>query len=292
MAVFLDAAVIMILAVTCSIGYIKGFVKYLICMLGTVLAVVIAFVASSALREPVYNRYLKEDVISSIETALTEIDVDGMLRRKLDALGAGGYLNDDDIRVVVKAGGDIAENVKTKLTEKGADSKTAENIREKLDDFLDTDLVDAIQKQYDTGIAHNFLTSVEITAEQFKRCAELLCTGSDHEAACYMEKNVARPIILKFVEFLLFILCFVAAELLIRLIIWISGIFEKVPPLKAASRFGGFALGAVKGALYVSLIAFMLCTVVNVTHDSLSSFNSEVSDSTYLFKYFFNFFYK
>ena len=47
MAYFFDGAVIMILIVTALTGYCKGFVRYVITMLGTVAAVLVAFLIIS-----------------------------------------------------------------------------------------------------------------------------------------------------------------------------------------------------------------------------------------------------
>ena len=59
--------------------------------------------------------------------------------------------------------------------------------------------------------------------------------------------------------------------------------------LTAANHFAGMALGLCKGGLYLVLIAFMVCTVINATENKLPKFNSE---NTYLFSYFFDILYK
>lgn len=55
MAYFFDGAVIMILIVTALTGYCKGFVRYVITMLGTVAAVLVAFLIANMSAENVYN---------------------------------------------------------------------------------------------------------------------------------------------------------------------------------------------------------------------------------------------
>ena len=59
MAYFFDGAVIMILIVTALTGYCKGFVRYVITMLGTVAAVLVAFLIANMSAENVYNKYFK-----------------------------------------------------------------------------------------------------------------------------------------------------------------------------------------------------------------------------------------
>ena len=55
MAYVFDGAVIMILIVTALTGYCKGFVRYVITMLGTVAAVLVAFLIANMSAENVYR---------------------------------------------------------------------------------------------------------------------------------------------------------------------------------------------------------------------------------------------
>lgn len=85
---------------------------------------------------------------------------------------------------------------------------------------------------------------------------------------------------------------YVLMEIVIRLILRLSGVFTRMAGLTAANRFAGMALGLCKGGLYLVLIAFMVCTVINATENKLPKFNSAVFENTYLFSYFFDILYK
>ena len=85
---------------------------------------------------------------------------------------------------------------------------------------------------------------------------------------------------------------YVLMEIVIRLILRLSGVFTRMAGLTAANRFAGMTLGLCKGGLYLVLIAFMVCTVINATENKLPKFNSAVFENTYLFSYFFDILYK
>ncbi len=292
MALLLDAAVVLIIIVTSVIGYLRGFVRYVICMLGTLAAVIISVFLSSALTEPVYDRYCSEPVSAAIEETLESVDVTSYVRQELDEQGAGGYLDDAELKRALSAGGDLSENISGMLSDKGADSETCQQIKEQFSYFFDNELTDKVREQYQKSGLNESIGDIEISAEQLQECVAMLCSDDKAQAAEYIEEKAAKPVICGFLKIALFIVLFIALELILKLILFISGVFTKLPELNAANRFAGLLLGAVKGILYAALIAFMLCILVNATYDSLPQFNSEIADSTYIFKYFFDFFYK
>lgn len=292
MALLLDAAVVLIIIVTSVTGYLRGFIRYVICMLGTLAAVLIGVFLSSALTEPVYNRYCREPVSAAIEGTLESVDVMSYVRQELDEQGAGGYLNDDELKRALSAGGDLAENISGMLSDKGADSETCGQIKEQFSYFFDNELTDKVREQYKNSGLDEAVGDIELSAEQLQECVTMLCSDDKAQAADYLEENAVKPVICGVLRIVLFIVLFVAAELILKLILFISGVFTKLPELNAANRFGGLLLGAVKGTLYVALIAFMLCILVNATYDSLPQFNSQIADRTYIFRYFFDYFYK
>lgn len=292
MALLLDAAVVLIIIVTSVTGYLRGFIRYVICMLGTLTAVLIGIFLSSALTEPVYNRYCREPVSAAIEETLESVDVMSYVRQELDEQGAGGYLNDDELKRALSAGGDLAENISGMLSDKGADSETCLQIKEQFSYFFDNELTDKVREQYKNSGLDEAVGDIELSAEQLQECVTMLCSDDKAQAADYLEENAVKPVICGVLRIVLFFVLFIAAELILKLILFISGVFTKLPELNAANRFGGLLLGAVKGILYVALIAFMLCILVNATYDSLPQFNSQIADRTYIFRYFFDYFYK
>lgn len=73
----------MILIVTALTGYCKGFVRYVITMLGTVAAVLVAFLIANMSAENVYNKYFKTQLITSLENAAEQTDLSKLVSNEL-----------------------------------------------------------------------------------------------------------------------------------------------------------------------------------------------------------------
>ena len=259
MAYFFDGAVIMILIVTALTGYCKGFVRYVITMLGTVAAVLVAFLIANMSAENVYNKYFKTQLITSLENAAEQTDLSKLVSNELKNEGVDIDLSDEEIKNVLSGAGTLAENTEKLLVSKGTDLDTAKQKGEELSEYIH---------------------SVKALSEGGRTGAE------------YLEKNIFRPIALTFIRLCVFMTVYVLMEIVIRLILRLSGVFTRMAGLTAANRFAGMALGLCKGGLYLVLIAFMVCTVINATENKLPKFNSAVFENTYLFSYFFDILYK
>ena len=77
----------MILIVTALTGYCKGFVRYVITMLGTVAAVLVAFLIANMSAENVYNKYFKTQLITSLENAAEQTDLSKLVSNELKTAG-------------------------------------------------------------------------------------------------------------------------------------------------------------------------------------------------------------
>ena len=109
MAYFFDGAVIMILIVTALTGYCKGFVRYVITMLGTVAAVLVAFLIANMSAENVYNKYFKTQLITSLENAAEQTDLSKLVSNELKNEGVDIDLSDEEIKNVLSGAGTLAE---------------------------------------------------------------------------------------------------------------------------------------------------------------------------------------
>ena len=286
-----DGAVILIFIVTALIGFHKGFIKYVIAMLGTLVSVIVALVGANYLAEPVYDRFIKQELIRSIQTATADLDVVQMISDELEKEGVNADISQEDIRNILEKGGDIAENVGDYLSENGFSQEKVSDITSKLDDYLHINMTDKLNS-YDLSGTSIISQKIKITEDSIDEAISALASDDNYERASYLERKIFAPPIIEVLKVFLFGLCFAVMTLLIKLIILISGVFKKMPVVSAANHFGGLALGLCKGALYVSLIAFLYCMVVNGTENRMEIINSANAENSYLFKYFFDFFYK
>jgi uncharacterized membrane protein required for colicin V production len=292
MAYFFDGAVIMILIVTALTGYCKGFVRYVITMLGTVAGVLVAFLIANMSAENVYNKYFKTQLITSLENAAEQTDLSKLVSNELKNEGVDIDLSDEEINNVLSGAGTLAENTEKLLVSKGTDLDTAQQKGEELSEYIHSVMPQKLSEKLEGNkLGKSLSKAVKFTAEQIDEAVKALSEGG-RTGAEYLEKNIFRPIALTFIRLCVFMTVYVLMEIVIRLILRLSGVFTRMAGLTAANRFAGMVLGLCKGGLYLVLIAFMVCTVINATENKLPKFNSAVFENTYLFSYFFDILYK
>ena len=292
MALILDAGVVVILILTCIVGYVRGFRKYFIGIIAAVIATAAAAYGSEALAEPVYDRYMRDRVNGYVLSAARDLDPSSVIMEKLNEHGLGGYVTDSELGEALSRGGDYLENVGDLLEQKGADSEEVANLRQNIDGYFGREFPAVIEQRLEANGLSQYVDSVDISAEELREYVSRAATQSKEDAADYIVEKAIKPALVGLIRSLLFGVCFLAVMLVLQLIIFISGIAETIPEVKAADRFAGLVLGAIKGLLYCAVIAWVLSTLCSATKNSMSAFNADISDRTYLFRYFFDFFYK
>ena len=291
-ALYLDIGVIVILILTCIIGYVRGFRRYFIGMIAAVIATAAAAYGSAQLAEPVYDRYMRDKVKEHVTSAIDDFDPKKVVMEKLREQGYGDYVSEQEVDEVLGQGGDYLENVSRLLQQKGAGAEESEMLRQNIDGYFKSELPAEIDRRLKgTGLS-SYIDRVDISADELKECVTRAATQSKEDAADYIVEKAVKPVLVGVIRTILFGICFLAVILVLRLIIAISGVMDAIPEAKAADRFAGLVLGAVKGLLYCAVIAWALSFFCNATKNSMSVLNADMCSGTFLFRYFFEYFYK
>ena len=149
MALMFDGAVVIILIVTALMGYCRGFVRYVIAMLGTVAAVAAAFVIAGLASENVYNKYVKTEMIAALESAVDKADVIGIVRNELADEGVTAEISDEEIKSMLSDVGSLADNAEKLLLSKGAGQDAAQEKGEELSDYLRSVMPEKLSEKLD-----------------------------------------------------------------------------------------------------------------------------------------------
>ncbi|ADU21452.1 CvpA family protein [Ruminococcus albus] len=291
MALLLDIAVMLIMVVTCIAGYIKGFRRYIVGMIAAVIATVGASVFSEALAEPVYDRYMHDRVKTHVMRAIEDADPKQVVMDKLAERGYGQYFTEDEIGEAVQKGGDITDNVSGLMKSKGLGDEAVGDVDREIDSYFDNELPEEIGRQLDKAGYSGYFDRIKISSEDMHECVKRAATQSREDAADFIVEKAVSPLFIGMIRCLLFVITYLVLILLIKLITAIAGALDGEGEEKAADRFAGLLLGAVKGLMYCAVIAWALSKLCRATRDSLSVFNSGMLEQSYLFIYFFDFFY-
>lgn len=292
MELYLDAGVIIILILTCIVGYVRGFRKCILSIVAVFIATLAAKYSSAGLAAPVYDRYLRDKVKSHVVSAIEDYDPKSVIMEKLNEQGYGEYVSESEIDEMLGRGGDYMENVSELLRQKGADKEDVESLRKNIDGYFSSELPGTITQQLEQTGLTPYLDKVDISADELRECIARAASQSKEDAADYIVEKAIKPVLVGVIRMLLFWLIFLIVSLLLKLIIAISGLAGDGSELKAADRFAGLALGVVKGLIYCAAVGWVLSSFCSATKNSISVMNVGVSEKTYLFRYFFDFFYK
>lgn len=296
MSVLLDVIVVVLFIVTCVTGYVMGFFKYAALMLKTVATLLIAAAAAFILAAPAYNAVAQDKVVNAIESSVEKIDVAQKVNSELRKRGLPQTVSNEELRSVLLADGDVVKNLDGVMAQKGVDPGTREKVRQEFEDYLDHELLGQIvsmsqskEDGTDGSIVH---TGLENKREELIKFVRMLLMSDKHKAAQEIESTYVRPVGEKIAGGIIFLIASILVSVILLIVIKLAGILSKVKVVSAANSFGGLMLGVFKGALYAAVIAYVLCAIVNASKNQMDKLNTDIIDKTYIFKYFFNFFYK
>ncbi len=290
MAFALDIAVIFIFTASAAIGYCRGFARYALKMLGTIVCVIVAFVLADILSEPIYERFVEPRVVERISEELEGFSVEDTVREYLQQNGIETELTDEQLKEALTYDGDISQAVASAAENGGADSGEISRIEEQLDSFFESGFVQEVCRQL--GI-ENSDEATEFSKGFAYDTVRALASDDESEGAGYIAGAVS-PLIVTIVKYILFIIILIAAESVLAIIFTIAGVFDRIPVANGFNRLLGLLAGMAKGALYLLLIAFICSVVIELSEDYPGRFplNIELINDTYIFRYIFYIFYK
>lgn len=289
MEILLDISAAVILIVTALIGWKKGFIKYLVGSLGTVAAIVIAFLVADMAAPSVYEKFAQKPVRDYISQKIENIDVVDMISEELKNSGYNVNVSGDQIKKVIDNNSDISKALADLSSKTG---QQADNLEKYLDDFFEKRFPGEFNKVF-TGIdTQKFSDGAEYTKAQAYETVRALADNNNDKGAEYIENHVVKPFALVAVKIVLFVILFILMSIAVKLILAAAGVFDHVPVANGANKLLGLVAGLLKGALYLLVIAVCFSVLVKSSADSMSKINTQMIDKTVLFKHFFYFWYK
>lgn len=295
MAILLDSAVVILFLVTCITGYVMGFFKYAALMLKSVAALIIAGVAAFSLSGPVYNAVAKDKAVSAIEKKIEDIDVISIMEQDLRKKGLPLKVTNDDLRQTVLRDGDVVENMRKMLGNKGIDTAVVNKVIKDFEDYLDNELFGKILRLTSDSKngKHSFMNiGLENERKELVKFVKMLIPTDKHQAALQIEENYVQPFGKMIAGAVIFVITAIIVSAALIVVVKVAGLLSRIKVVSAANSFGGLALGVLKGAAYVLLTAYVLSLIVDSSKNQLGKMNTAIIDNTYLFKYFFRLFYK
>ncbi len=101
--------------------------------------------------------------------------------------------------------------------------------------------------------------------------------------------NIIKPVILIPIRTIVFIILFVAASILLSVVIKATSLINKIPLIGSFNEFLGGALGFVEGVVIVFVVAILLRMAVSLSDNTLIFLNDMTIEKSFIFSYVYDF---
>ena len=286
MGLLYDLIMLIIVIMFCIIGAKRGIIRSIVFFVMLILSLLIGYIVSGFITEPIYDAYVKDKVVNSVKGPIEKFDIAEFINEKFLDNKLGLKISDGEIEKALGNDGDISENISEYANSKGI-PLSSETVSKRIDSMLSKDSVTSEVKGFlPSYFAPVFESAVSNDREKLGDVIQSLAKSDKTEAAEEITETAIKPIILIALRWILFILCFIALWIIFRIIVAITKLGKNSEKGGINTVLGG-ALGVVKGLIVVLLITAVVGIISPVISliDSDSSFafsESSVNNSIFL----------
>ncbi|MBO6140847.1 MAG: CvpA family protein [Ruminococcus sp.] len=288
MANVIDFLAILIIVLATLGCCLRGFVKTVIGVAGTVVAVILAVTIGLASYESVYNNFFKDSAKEMAQNFVEQVDAGAIIGDVLKENGVSGELDSKELNKAIAQEGDMGRNVQVYLDKKGIKSeKSASKI---IDEFVEKPNVsDETLAKYNID-RESFNKVVKESGDKLKEALRAAAEEDKSKAADYLEEKVLAPIMKRVVRDFLIVIIFVVLKIIISIIIVASGVIDRFDLIKKTDMMLGALLGFFCGTITVVVYAYAMHVFIKTTGGGITPVTSEVVESTFFFSLFYKFF--
>lgn len=289
---FYDALVIAVFFLAIAGNAKKGFIKSVVVLAAYILSAFLAYMAGSFAGDKIYYSYIKDKNIEAVENAVSDINVNKEIKLYIEQSGYNVDISEEQIRNIISQSQNIddaderfAEAINTATG--GAANVTGAYFKDNIMDKISSSVESRIGGYLPDFAVTNVQPSVSNNTDKIFKTIALL-SGDSHNAAEYIEKEYLRPVTIKVIGMLVFVVVFAVLNIIFHILL---GGIDKIGDVtglgKLDSVLGG-VLGAVQAAIIVFIIMLIVKITINLNDSNMVLFNEETIENTKLFKYFYN----
>lgn len=276
MKYLLDAAVVGAVIICVLAGRHRGAVKTLIFIAGYAAAFAAAIFVSKTASEYVYEKAVKPAVISAVETKSEELAEEYLSAEKLGAVFAaqGVDLTDEQLEDIIEKGGNYAQLL--------TDEEFHSAVRHMFTEYCRalTEAFSGVVPEEILEEADRYITETEAENLRLTKLAE----EEKESVSEIIEREVIRPVMMKTVRTVLFIVTFAAASLIVSMIARAAGLIRHIPGVSSADSLAGGLLGLLQGLLFTVIFSVAANVFISLTSDANKYLNTEIISETFIFK--------
>lgn len=286
MGLLYDLIMFIIVIMFCIIGAKRGIIRSIVFFVMLILSLLIAYLVSGFITEPVYDAYVKDKIINSIQEPVEKFDIVEFVNERFLDNKLGIEISDSEIEKALEQEGSLSDNISAYAISKGI-PLSSETVSEKIDSVLDNRTVmEDISKSLPSYIAPAFKSMASKESAILEDVIKALAKTDKIKASEEITEIVLEPFVLKAVRVVLFILCFILVCIILRIVIAVTKLGKNSETGGINTVLGG-VLGIVKGLIVVLLITWAVSLISPIIYaiDSNSSFafsESAINNSIFL----------
>ncbi len=253
MGLLYDLIMLIIVILFCISGAKRGIIRSIVLFTVLILSLLIGYVVSGLITEPVYDDYMKNRVVNSVKGPIEKFDVAELVNKKLFNNSLGLEVSDSEIEEALGENGDISENISDYAESKGIPISSS-FISEKINSFFEDEAVKSeVEKSLPSYIIPAFESAASNDPQMFGDMLRSFAKPDKAEAAEEITEIALEPIILTALRAILFVLSVIVIWIVLRIIVTVARIGKNKESGGINTVLGG-VLGAVKGLIVVMLI--------------------------------------
>ncbi|MBR1764323.1 MAG: CvpA family protein [Ruminococcus sp.] len=288
MSFALDLAVVALVVICAAIGFARGFIRYLIKLIGTITCVIMALVISDMAAPTAYNDIIAPRLQKALEREFRDFDMTAEMRQALEKRGTDIGLTDEELKEALSDSGSIPAAMEKSALRSGQNKEQAEELRLRTQGFFEKDFGSALFEQAGFNNHEELGERMDISAGKAYDLVRAFTEGEDNSRGIeYIVRNVIDGMMTTLIRFALFVILFILLEALLAVVFMIAGVLDHLPAVSGANRAAGLLLGACKGCMYVLLAGWICAKIVH----SGSLISASTFEETFVFRYAFRLFY-
>ena len=256
--------------ICCTVnGVHKGFLKTVLTLAVYLLALVGAAVISDPLSRRLYDEYCKEAIVSAAETTI--INTEDKLKDALsEALGEEVSSETEKI---------VPDDIRGDLTNPEISDKL-NSVLESVFDSFRYDLDDSMPVKVSDDMVYD-----DMKADLFQCIAE----GDTRAAAEYIEETTVRGIVVKVLEYVLWIVSFTVISVVGKGIVRAVLAVRKIELVRSTDMLLGGVLGLLRSLLLLSALVIIVKLIIGIT-GGIGILSEAAVQNTIIFKFIYNLF--
>ena len=288
-ALVLDIIVVLIIVSTVLSGYKKGFVKYVIGTLSTLVVVVAAFLATNIVTPIIYESYVQPKVLNYLSERVDTVNVADIVSKEIEKSGINAKLSEKQLNNLLKSDNDISNEISKAVKEQGISNAQTEKLEKKLDSFFENSFIVNLGNVFEKLNISQINKNLDYNKNMAFDTVRAMAKGDNSLAAKYLEQNLMRGIVQSWLKVIIFIVLIFVFSLLIRLALKATSILNHLPLANGVNRFFGILIGLTKGILIIGIVSIVFHLLIDSSGDSLTKINTEIIDKSYVFKHIYDF---